>query len=253
MRVVEFDAGGYRFVHVQGVFQFSSGVLADRGYEVERVRLPAPVPLADGFRLVEKRLAAVGRPIAALCAMELRSPAPFSERGFVDFNRRYVGQLAEWGLVRDYVNPVARTNVCPVRGAPAVPSLHSFAYTARSTRRSPTFVLAGSSEADQGPAEYRDSIVRRGDVSTDGMREKLACILTEQEKRLRILGLGWADVGCARLYTAHDLGPLIRECLFRTGTAAEVTWIDARPPVQDLDLEMDNSSVAREVVLDGEA
>lgn len=253
MQVVEFDPGGYRFIHVPGVFQFSSGVLAQPGYEVERVRLAAPLPLIDGFRVIEDRLAAAGRPVTALCAVELRSPAPFTEQGFVDFNRQYVGRLERWGLVVDDVNPVARTNVCPARRPPAVPSLQAFAYTVATARRSPTFVLAGSSEADQGPGEYRDSIVRRGDVSLAGMREKLECIRTEQEKRLRTLGLDWTDVERSRLYTVQELGGLIREGIFATETNTAVTWVDARPPVVDLELEMDNSTVARQVVLNGEA
>ncbi|GAA5162540.1 hypothetical protein GCM10023321_48280 [Pseudonocardia eucalypti] len=189
--------------------------------------------------------------MTSLCAVELRSPAPFTERGFTDFNRGYVGRLQRWGLFADEVNPVARTNVCPGRGAPDVPSLSAFAYTVSSTRTSPTFVVAGSSEADQGPADYRDSIVRRGDVSVDGMRDKLACIHAEQRERLRLFGLSWADVELTRLYTVHEVGPLIREGIFANGTAGSATWVNARPPVVGLDLEMDNSTVATEVLLDG--
>ena len=43
-------------------------------------------------------MAAAGRPLTALCACELRSPAPFTEAGFRAFNKVYVGTLAAWGL-----------------------------------------------------------------------------------------------------------------------------------------------------------
>ena len=83
--VVPFLAGGYRYI--KSVFQYSAGAAAEPGFEVHRARLAKPLPLAEGFRAVEKHLAALGRPTSAFCACELRSPEPFSEQGFIDFNR----------------------------------------------------------------------------------------------------------------------------------------------------------------------
>src|SRR5256885_5058123 len=107
----EFKPGGYRFI--PGVFPYSAGVAALPGHALERVRFQAPVPLAEGFSQIRNRLAAAGRPLTALCACELRSPAPFTEAAFRAFNKIYVGTLAEWGLFEHEVNPVARSNVCP--------------------------------------------------------------------------------------------------------------------------------------------
>ena len=45
--VVVFREGGYRFF--KAVFQYSSGVAAEHGFEIERVRLLKPLPLAEGF------------------------------------------------------------------------------------------------------------------------------------------------------------------------------------------------------------
>ena len=56
-------------------------------------------------------LKALGRPSTAFAACELRSAAPFTEQGFHDFNREYVKTLARWGIYKDEINPVARTNV----------------------------------------------------------------------------------------------------------------------------------------------
>ena len=42
-----FADGNYRFV--RGVFPYSAGVVADAGFEIERVRLMRPLPIVDGF------------------------------------------------------------------------------------------------------------------------------------------------------------------------------------------------------------
>ena len=94
--VVQFAAGGYRYL--KGVFQYSAGVAAEPGFEIERVRFRRPLPLADGFRVVEAQIRGMGRPLTAFCACELRSPAPFTEEGFTAFNRVYVGTLERWGV-----------------------------------------------------------------------------------------------------------------------------------------------------------
>ena len=66
---------------------------------------------AAGFAAVEAHLAALGRPPVAFAACELRSPAPFTEHGFKEFNIRYSRTLERWGLWRDGDNAVGRSNV----------------------------------------------------------------------------------------------------------------------------------------------
>ncbi|MFI6985208.1 hypothetical protein ACIBSV_42420 [Embleya sp. NPDC050154] len=248
MKAVEFAAGGYRFIQVDGVFQFSSGVRAESGHTMVRAQFVNPLPLADGFAAVEAHLASIGRPTTAFSACELRSPAPFTEKGFIEFNRLYVQTLERWGLYSDGVNPVARTNVCPQHNPPPVASLHAFSYTIPSGTASPTFVLAGNAECAQGPGEYRDSIVRRGETGLDAMREKLRFVRAEQELRLRVLGLGWSDVLHTGAYTVHDIGPLIREELLDYGTGS-ITWHPARPPVEDCEYEMDARTTSHQILL----
>ena len=79
MQTADFSPGGYRFI--PGVFQYSGGVVASPGYRIMRIRFMTPVALAQGFRRIEVILSEFGRPTTAFCACELRSPAPFSERG----------------------------------------------------------------------------------------------------------------------------------------------------------------------------
>ena len=78
--VLKFPDGGYRFI--KGVSPYSAGVAAEPGFEIERVRFDAPIPIEEGFRRIKTHLAGLGRPPAAFCACDLRSPKPFTEDGF---------------------------------------------------------------------------------------------------------------------------------------------------------------------------
>ena len=74
--LVENKRGNYSFL--RGIAPYSAGVVSDAGYEVVHVRLRRYVPLRAGFDAVEGHLNRVGRPLHAMCGMELRSPKPFS-------------------------------------------------------------------------------------------------------------------------------------------------------------------------------
>ncbi len=247
--VIRFEPGGYRYL--RGVFQYSAGVAAERGFRIERWWLRQPLPLAEGLALIESHLQSKGRPVTALCACELRSPAPLTEGRFEEFNRAYVATLERWGIYRDGENPVARTNVCPVLEPPAVPMLAAFSYTARSgDADGDTFVIAGGGEAPEGKPSYRDHIVRRGDTSLSGLREKVHYVLEEMERRLTQLGYSWRDVAQTQMYSSHDIGPLVREQILQRGAApGGLTWHYCRPPIVELEYEMDARRTACDVAL----
>jgi hypothetical protein len=243
-----FREGGYRFI--KAVFQYSGGVAAEPGFEIVRARLAQPLALEQGFEAMEAHLKAAGRPLAAFCACELRSPAPFTEQGFLEFNKIYAGTLQRWGLYKDGLNPVARTNVCPAFEPPAKPSLYAYSYTvpARAGARG-SFIVAGGGEAPEGKANYRDFIVRRGDTSPEGLREKVRTVVLEMERRLAALGFSWQDAISTQAYTVHDIGPLVEAEIVRRGAAAGgLAWHYTRPPIVDLDFEMDVRGAAREIV-----
>ena len=245
-----FTPGGYRFV--PGVFQYSAGVAAEPGFRIERVRFLKPVPLAEGFQRVAEFIEAAGRPLTSFCACELRSPAPFDEAGFKAFNEIYVGTLSRWGLFDGQVNPVARSNVCPEILPPAVPSFHAFSFTRVAADAPPSFVVAGSGEAEEGKGSYRDSTVSLGDVSPAGLRSKARWVLAAMERRMAALGFAWADATAAQLYTVHDIHPFLAEELASRGAMqAGLTWHFNRPPVVDLEYEMDCRGVHVERVLVG--
>jgi hypothetical protein len=241
-----FAPGGYRFI--PAVFQYSAGVAAEPGFQIERAVLREPLPLAPGFERVEAILAARGRPPAAFCACELRSPLPFSDDGFRAFNEHYVETLARWGIYDGTTNPVARSNVCPELSPPPEPSLHAFSFTVPSrSERAPTFVIAGSGEAREGGATYRERTVRHGETSPEAMREKAAYVLGEMERRLSLLGRTWSDTTATQVYTVHDLYPFLADEIVRRGAARNgLNWYLCRPPVRGLEYEMDCRGVAAE-------
>jgi hypothetical protein len=246
--VVVFKPGGYRYI--KAVFQYSGGVAAEAGFAIERARLARPLPLAQGFAAVEAHLKAIGRPTTAFCAGELRSPAPFTEQGFVEFNRHYVQTLERWGIYKDENNPVARTNVCPEYDKPTEPSLYAFSYTVPAETERGSFIIAGGGEAKEVGGSFRDRIVRLGDTSLDGMREKVRFVMGEMEARLAALGFGWHDALSTQAYTVYDIGPLVGEEFARKGAVAGgLVWHYCRPPVVHIDFEMDVRGAAREIVL----
>jgi hypothetical protein len=164
--LIPFPDGGYAFL--KGGYPYSQGVVAADGYAVERARFARPLPVEQGFAAIEAHLAALGRPRMALCAAELRSPAPFSMSGFGQFNQGYVGILKQWRLFRDGLNPVARSNVAPEIDPPVEPSFYAFSYTVSVARPSRSFVVAGSGEWPEG-GRFPDDIVARGDISSAGL------------------------------------------------------------------------------------
>ena len=178
--VQPFAPGNYRFL--THAFQYSGGVAAEPGFAIERARFARPLPLAAGFDAIEAYLARLGRPPTAFCACELRSPRQFTEQGFIDFNRHYVQRLEKWGIFRDDINPVARSNVCPEIDPPSEPSFHAFSYTVPGGAGG--FVIAGSGEAGGAEGPYGPRIVRLGDTSPDGMRDKAHFVLGAMEQRM---------------------------------------------------------------------
>jgi hypothetical protein len=243
---VTFAPGGYRYL--PAVMQYSAGVAAASGFAIERVQFLRPLPLDLGFEAAAALLHARNRELTAFCACELRSPAPFTEQGFAAFNRQYVTTLERWGVYRNGVNPVARTNVCPVIDPPSTPSMHAFAFTVPADPgASGTFVVAGSGETREGGASYRESIVAYGDVSTEGLRQKMRHVVAEMQRRLSGLGFAAGDATAVNAYTAHDVGALLRTEIFERGFARDGLMLQlSLPPVVGLEFEMDVRRTAAE-------
>ena len=247
--VILFDKGSYKYI--KGPFQYSGGVIAEPGFTIERVRFMRSPSLAEGFQIIKSYLTGLGRPLTSFCACELRSPKPFNDKGFIEFNRLYVGTLEKWGIYYKNVNPVARSNVCPELNPPAEPQFHAFSYTIPNpTPKANSFIIAGAAEAEEGIGNYSQRTIRIGETSPDAMREKAAHVLRTMEYRMSLLGAGWNQTTAAQVYTVYDFHSFLGEEIISRGASNfGLTWHYARPPVYGLDYEMDTRRIQRELFI----
>ena len=232
--------GNYSFL--KGIAPYSGGVIAEPGYEVVHVRFGKPVPLATGFRRVRQYLDTASRPVHALCAMELRSPKPFTFEGFAEFNRGYVDVLRSWDLlVENGVNPIARTNVAPATAAPSEPSLYAFSYTVPSATTRKTFVVAGSGELPEGSLDPNE-------IVPGSTRDKARFVMGLMTARLHGLGVDWPDAIATNVYTVHSIGDLLDDLLAPAETHG-VTWYYSYPPILGIEYEMDVRGCHTDILL----
>lgn len=238
---------GYRFI--PGAMQYSGGVAAEPGHRLVHVRFARVMPMQAGWRAIAAWLAAQGAKPSAFVACELRSPAPFTDQGFLEFNTGYHAVLKEWGVLSpEGHNPVARSNVCPAIDPPAEPGF--FAFTACLPGASGGFVASGSGEAREGPGTYAERTIALGDTSEAGMRAKCHWVLGEMERRMGLLGTGWTEATATQVYTVYESLPLLRDLIVPRGAAPHgILWHLARPPVVGLEFEMDVRATAEERVI----
>jgi len=248
--------GGYRFL--PGVAFLSFGVVAADGFEIVRTTFRQPRPFAAGMTDVERLLKGSGRPLHALCGLELRSQRPLSPEQFVGFNQAYTAHLEKAGLLVGTDVPVTRTNVAfgasgaPTNGMSGAPevTIHACSYTMPTARgersTAPTFVLAGMPEIrnlrdfrNAASRPQRPDIVAANDTTPAGLptpaalRQKTEFILTALAETMRTLGVGWGDVTGVQLYTLHDVQPLLADLILpRVGVAARlgIEWHHTLPP-----------------------
>ena len=117
--------------------------------------------------------------------------------------------------------------------------LPRFLHAVREADASPSFVIAGSGKSVEGKANYRDHIVRPGDVSPAGMLEKAKFVLDEMERRMSAFGGSWRQTTAVQLYTVQDVYSILESELGRRGVFRNgLTWHFNRPPVVGLDYEI---------------
>ena len=108
---IVYPAGGYRYL--KGMFQYSAGVAAEPGFEIERARFLRPVSLEEGFQAIAAHLAASGgrwRPSApANCARRRPSPRRGSGRSTVCTSARWSdGESSATRRIRSLARTSAR-------------------------------------------------------------------------------------------------------------------------------------------------
>ena len=256
MTLIDNLTGNYRFL--TGLAPYSAGVLAMPGYEIVHATLRQPLPYHQGFNRIAEHLEILARPRAALCAIELRAPRPFTFAGFAAFNQEYQALLTEWDLLLGadnlVYNPITRTNIAPAVQPPGQPCLYAFSYTvpvsdATDEDTPPTFIVAGAGDLRDQANLAVEAIVCPGDVSASGMREKMTRVMDVMRARLQGLAVAWDDVTCANVYTIQTLQPHLAMLLEQMGSAAKrgVHWHYSQPPIAGLDFEMDMRGVRQEV------
>jgi hypothetical protein len=247
MPLVPHPLGDYLFL--PGISPYSCGVVSAPGFEIAHVTFHRPVVYDRMFDQIEQHLNDQGRPKAALCGIELRSPRPFSFNGFVEFNAGYSKTLEDWGLFVDGINPVARTNVAPEVDPPSEPALFGFSYTRPcDPSLPPTFVVSGAGELPEGILAH-EAIIRVGDTSSEAMIEKASFVMGLMETRLHGLGADWSGVTEVDIYTIHPLERILPGVILkRIGSAGTlgVRWFFSRPPIVGIEFEMDVRGVRTE-------
>ena len=241
---------GYAFL--PGIAPYSSGVIATAGYEIVHVSLQYMMPWQEGLQAAGLWLESHGLVRSNLCAVELRCPAPYSPDGFAEFNSRYQTLLEEWKMLIDGQNPVARTNVAPLAGPPKETQLFGFSFVQSAQTSLRTFVVAGAGELPHRDVEQRH-IVRLGETSPEAMQHKAACVLRIIRKRLECLDAIDSTTSMINVYTAHPLQPILVDAIIPAIPAAGrlgIRWFCSRPPVQEIEFEMDVRGVRQELTVE---
>ena len=183
--------------------------------------------------------------------MELRIPKALSPADFNAFNQPYIRRLKAWDTHVDGLNPVARTNVAPEVDPYAEPAVFGFSYTVPSDGAANTFVIAGAGEL-RGQTVEAEGIVNRSDLSPESLLAKATYVLSRMTDRLAGMELGLADVTQSNIYTVHNIHPIMASTVLPTlGSASRhgVRWHFARPPVLEIEFEMDMRGTRREITV----
>ena len=82
------------------------------------------------------------------------------------------------------------------------------------------------------------------------MTEKARFVVAEMERRMGIFGFGWPDTTATQVYTIYDITPFFAQELVQRGAAhSGISLHHHRPPIKELDFEMDCRGVMIEHVV----
>src|SRR5262245_20140676 len=135
--LLENKVGGYRIL--PGGVAFCTGVIPNAGCEVVRVQLDPWLPVEEGYAFIEAHLKTAGRPVQALCGVEMRQPAPLTRDRWSGFNAPYLEQLRKWGLMHGDHSGVCRSNIALAVFPPAAASLCAFSFVRPATAQGISF------------------------------------------------------------------------------------------------------------------
>ena len=250
MQLKRNPAGNYNYL--TGIAPYSSGAVADMGYEVRHAQIFGQKPIDEALKTVASFLSNEGRPMQALCAIELRIPEPLSFSGFANFNVQYRNLIEQYDLLLGTDNPIARTNIAPAVGELSHPSMYAFSYTVESEVTVPTFVVAGAGDLRDQSELAPEGIILPGRTDQAAMRSKAATVMSIMQERLMGLGVSWTDVTDINVYTAQSLANYLVDSILDPATPAGrygIRWHYSHPPIQGLAFEMNVRGVQNTIAL----
>lgn len=238
------------YSYIPAITAYSGGVRSADESEIVHATLKTPVPWAKGFDAISDLLASFELERSALCGVELRCEKPHSFDGFDAFNNAYENKLAQWGLIVEEENPIARTNVAPAHLGPNQTEMHAFSFVRPSKCTEPSFVVAGAGDLIDQSLLVPESIVRVGEKSKAAWIARISQVMDEMETRMKTLGVSWHDASTVDVYCAADWMPYVEESMLaRMGQSGlrGLHWYYSRPPIEGLTFEMDLRGVAQEI------
>jgi hypothetical protein len=241
MRTETRSDGGFRYVDA-GIDFASPAVGSLPGFAIERALLAPTEHVDESYEAARHVVERAGRPLSALCGLELHSPKATPIAEFDMYSRFYLSKLDAWGvLTHDKTSPLARTNVVPACGTGPLPVVVACSYTVPTSADTVYFVTAGTPEKPEG-ASHPEGIVRPGETSDDALQEKIRCVTDVLEGRVAAVGGTWDGTAEFHFYSARrNAFGLQRELLAQRRRLPRhgITDHFAAPPVDDLELEAD--------------
>jgi len=229
---------------------FSDGLVVNDGYLIADWELAEPLPLRAAFERVGVEIERRGLGWEALAGVELRSPEPFTPKGFADFNADYVKLLAKfYPLAEGDLPPYTRTNVAPVEVYLSEPCVRMVQMIEPQKGAGGDFVVSGAAEITT--AATPENTIAYRDTSPDGLRAKVDFVVGALAARVAGLGVPIEAASTIDVYTAHRLDWLesvIGETFVGAGRYGMHRWI-ARPPVTELEFEMGCKRISKRVTL----
>src|SRR5262245_40006752 len=190
---------------------YASAVVADPGFQIVRAVFEKPVPLEAGLAAIRRELESGGRPVQALCGMELRGAAPYPDRpSLMEFNSKYVERLESLALLVDGLVPITRGNLAVHDRSVTEQCVYAFLYTVQSKTSRLTFATSAMADLKRHPDGSVENVAG-GDVSPSGLREKVSFVIHTVDEKLKEIGASWNLATQTRIYTVHPIGSLIPE------------------------------------------
>ena len=208
--------------------------------------------LAEGFAQIAEYIEAAGRPLTSFCACELALAGGIYRGRLSPFQRALRQDAGGMEDLRWHHQSGGAQQCLPGnRSADRAVVLCLLLYAPEPAARRKVSSSPAAPRRVVGCGSYPERIVRYRDAQPGRIEGESPASPSEPWKAGSARSdFGWKDTTAAQAYTVHDFHPVIADELVRRGaTRSGLTWHFARPPVIDLEYEMDCRRVTREVLI----